>query len=94
MGVVANRRCRQPLHKGLAIVSYSLLDRDEKVALLFETILEMLVADDLHGLNLQSTPVRRLVSDDFRWRKVDRGHLGSERLRQGSAGRRDVWVPM
>src|SRR5260370_30624887 len=92
MGIVGIWGCRQPLHKRLAIVSYPLLDCDEKVALLFETILEMLVADDLHGLHLHATPVCRLMSDGFGWRKVDRRHLTSEQLRRRSAGRGNAWI--
>src|SRR5216684_5261582 len=92
MGIVVNCGSRQPLHKRLAIVSYALLDCDEKVALLFETILEMLMADDLHGLHLHATPVCRLVSDDFGWRKIDRRHLTSEQLRRRSADRGNAWI--
>src|SRR3981189_2686981 len=46
MRATANRGCRQPLHEELAVISCALLDCDEKVALLLETILERLMADD------------------------------------------------
>jgi hypothetical protein len=55
MGVVANCRLCQPLHEGLAVVSYALLDCDKKVALLLKTILEMIMVDDLDG----PSPARR-----------------------------------
>src|SRR5262249_14472511 len=92
MGIVANGRCRQALHESLAVVSYALLDRNEEVALLLEAVLEMLEADDLYGLDVDAAPVRSLVSDDFRRRKVDRGHLTSEPLGRRSTDRRNACI--
>ena len=94
MGVVAQRRGRQSLHEGLAVVSYALLDCDEKVALLSETIFEMLMVDDLHGLRLHAAPVCGSVSDDFSWKEFDRRQRPSERLRRRSADRGRVGILM
>jgi len=56
----------------LAVMSFALFDCDEKMALLFERILKGLVADGLYRLQLHATPMRRLVSDDLSWVKVNR----------------------
>jgi hypothetical protein len=69
---MAHRRSRQSLYEKLAIVSFALFDCDEKMALLFERILKGLVADGLYGFHLHATPLRRLVSDDLGWIKVNR----------------------
>src|SRR6266545_1091223 len=94
MGVVANCGLWQPLHEGLAVVSYALLDCDEKVALLLKAILEMLMVDDLHGLCLHAAPVCRSVSDDFGWKKFDCRQRPSERLRRESADSGSIGILM
>jgi len=85
---------RQPFHEGLAVIPHALLDRDEKMALLFETILEMLVADDLHGLRLHPTPMCGSVPDDCGRRKLDSRQLRTTRLRWCSTDRGNAWIVM
>jgi hypothetical protein len=90
MGVVAQRRFRQPFDERLTVVSHALLYGDEKVALLFEAILEVLVTDDLHGLRQHATPVCRSVPDDCGWRKLDSWQW----IRRRSSDRGDAWIVM
>jgi hypothetical protein len=73
---------RQSFHEQLAIISFALLDCDEKMALLFERILEGLVADGLYGFHLHATPMCCLVSDDLSRKKVNRlsTQAGADRI--------------
>jgi hypothetical protein len=60
--------------------------------LLFETVRELLMADDLHGLRLHATPVCRLVSDDLGGRKIDRWYLSTEQAGLRPVDARNAWI--
>src|SRR5215467_13236551 len=78
---MAHRGSRQSFDEELAIASFALFNRDKKMAVLFERILEGLVADGLYRLHLNAAPMRRLVSHDLSWIKVNRLSTGAGRDR-------------
>jgi hypothetical protein len=69
-----------------------LLDGDKKVASLFEPVLEMLVADDLHRLRQQPSPLCRSVPDNCGRRKLHRRQLTANGLSGQIIDSGDVWI--
>src|SRR5262245_54607286 len=71
VGAAARGRRRQSFHKKLAVMSCTLLDGHKEVMLVFEPILEALMADDLNCLNVHSVPACQFVPDDLGRREID-----------------------
>src|SRR5262249_16547444 len=68
----------------------ALLDSDEQVILLFETIFEGLMVHNLHGLGLHATPACGPVSDNGGRKEINRRHsavdaVGCRHLVRGNA---------
>src|SRR5262249_230275 len=66
------------LEIGSPFIANALLDSDEQVISLFETIFEGLMVDDLHGLGVHATPACRPISDKVGWKEINCRHSAVE----------------
>src|SRR6478672_27546 len=80
VGAIPHARDRQPFDEGLGVIANALLDSDEQVVLLFETIFEGLMVDDLHGLGAHATPACGPVSDSVGRKEINRRHSAVDRV--------------
>jgi len=80
VGAIPHGRDRQPFDEGLGVMANALLDSDEQVILLFETIFEGLMVHNLHGLGLHATPACGPVSDNVGRKEINRRHSAVDQV--------------
>src|SRR5215831_10591236 len=85
VGAIPHGRDRQPFDGGLGVIANAQLDSDEQVTLLFETIFEGLMVDDLHGLGAHATPACGPVSDNVGWKEINRLYSAIDQVGCGNA---------
>ena len=75
----------------LGFIANALFDSDEQVILLFETIFDGLMVDDLHGLGAHAAPACGPVSDNVGRKEINRRYSAVDQVGCGHLVRRNAF---